>query len=288
MIPQQATPFNVAAHIFAPGYRSMVGSLYFEQNSTKRNAAMELAYSDVRSAFQHFLRAAGSRPIFIAGHSQGTEHALMLLRDFFDGDDAAASALRARLVAAYLVGMPVYPHILSRVATCHSKEQIGCVVSWQTFSTAATPSNMRIEPAFSKLRAHSSTSVQLCTNPLSWTTTLEHVHSSQNVGANYIMQWSANLRYLLGVTPGIERLRRAQLALQPGVADAQCHADGSLRVTDPPLGWDSWYGPFPVWRAFVFPGGNYHPSDFNLYWGNIRQNAADRMAAFDRHQTTLL
>jgi hypothetical protein len=196
------------------------------------------------------------------------------------GADVGASALRARLVAAYLIGMPVYPHVFSRLTACHSKQQTACIVSWQTFSTAATPQNMRIEPAFSKLRAQNGASVQLCTNPLSWTTTLEHVSASHNVGANYLLQWSQNLRYLLGVVPATERLRRAQLALQPGVADAQCHTDGSLRVTDPPLGWDTWYGPFPVWRAFLFPGGNYHPSDYNLYWNNIRHNAADRLSAY--------
>ena len=45
-----------------------------------------------------------ARPFILAGHSQGALHALRLLRERV----AAKPALRRRLVAAYLVGAPIY------------------------------------------------------------------------------------------------------------------------------------------------------------------------------------
>ena len=58
---------------------------------------------DVKNAFEYYLKNENKgRPIIIASHSQGTTHAIRLLKEFFDGKD-----LSKQLVCAYLVGMGV-------------------------------------------------------------------------------------------------------------------------------------------------------------------------------------
>merc|ERR1712032_768356 len=61
--------------------------------------AVDLAYGDVRSAFEHFLGRAGGRPIVIASHSQGSIMTVRLL-ELFETD----AKLKQRLVCAYILG----------------------------------------------------------------------------------------------------------------------------------------------------------------------------------------
>ena len=60
---------------------------------------MDLAFSDVVHAFEHFLTAHNDgRPIIVASHSQGTMHAKRLLAHLGRRNPAVLE----RLVAAYL------------------------------------------------------------------------------------------------------------------------------------------------------------------------------------------
>jgi len=89
-------------------------------------------------------------------------------------------------------------------------------------------------------------------------------------------------------------------ALIPEITDATC-INGNLLIE--PLahtgyGWGLW--PFPAWTFASFPyvvfrrtvllltylqhnrGKNYHTYDFNLFFGNIRENARDRVIAWHK------
>lgn len=86
------------------------------------------AYSDVRRAFINYLEYHIGSPIIIAGHSQGTQHAKTLIKEFFDGQ-----LLKNRLVAAYLVGMPVKQDEFKTIPPCIDSLQTACFVRWRTF-----------------------------------------------------------------------------------------------------------------------------------------------------------
>ena len=131
VIRGQASAFNAAARVYAPRYRQATLYAFFVDSTKTENGqkALDLAYSDVKSAFQYYLAHYNQgRPIIIAGHSQGTVHATRLLREFFDTDPQ----LRQRLVAAYLIGFKVNPDQYQTLRPCADSTQTGCYVAWNT------------------------------------------------------------------------------------------------------------------------------------------------------------
>jgi len=100
-ILNQASIFNQAGKIYAPRYRQAHIKSYSPINyadTLKALAAFELAYQDVKAAFEYYLAHYNNgRPIMIASHSQGSTHAKRLLKEFFDDKQLAK-----KLVAAYI------------------------------------------------------------------------------------------------------------------------------------------------------------------------------------------
>ena len=134
----QASLFNVAGRLFAPRYRQTHISAYYPAtaaDTTLAIAAFELAYQDVKTAFEYYLANENKgRPIIIASHSQGTTHGIRLVKEFFDD-----KPLQKQLVAAYLVGIPVNPKIFTSIKPCDTPKQIGCICSWRTYKEGYTP-----------------------------------------------------------------------------------------------------------------------------------------------------
>ena len=105
---QQASVFNGVARIYAPRYRQASQTIQdadplwntpFRNGSAALQQAMDLAFSDVVRAFEHFLTAHNAgRPFLLASHSQGTMHAKRLLAHLGRRNPAVLE----RLVAAYL------------------------------------------------------------------------------------------------------------------------------------------------------------------------------------------
>src|SRR6266487_996707 len=125
----QASIFNEAGRVFAPRYRQANIDSYFTTDTAAAQAAFDTAYEDVKAAFEYYLQHYNNgRPVIIASHSQGTTHAKRLMKEFFDG-----KPLQNRLVAAYLVGMPVEPDYFSSIPPCTTPDQTGCICSWRTF-----------------------------------------------------------------------------------------------------------------------------------------------------------
>ncbi|MFC4231778.1 DUF3089 domain-containing protein [Parasediminibacterium paludis] len=151
----QASVFNQAGRIFAPRYRQANIQAYYpitNTDTTEAIAAFELAYQDIKTAFNYYLEHFNNgRPIIIASHSQGTTHAKRLLKEFFD-----TTALKNKLVAAYLVGIPVETNWLTNIKPCETPTQTGCVCSWRTFKDGYQPNYVAKETPV------------IVTNPLTW------------------------------------------------------------------------------------------------------------------------
>ena len=318
MLATQASAFNHVCKVYAPYYREMVGSVYYSDAFSSRNQAMAIAYQDVRSAFLYFLRhwnkpgqGQEERPIFLVSHSQGTEHAVRLLDEFFK----PGTALLNRLVAAYLPGMQIpdwtwrkklvgketlnFPRLvleLDGIDLCWEPNSTRCIVSWNTLSFDAKNELFYLQPAWSLLRLNNYPQSQhvrpVCTNPLSWKTTLaldpedgvpadECVQRSRNKGSYFLLQLRQSFSYLMGKGPGSYDIinHLGPLPLAEEVVGACCR-DGYNRVDHPGLSWE--YFLFPVWSAFSFPGGNYHSYDFAFYYASIRKNAKERMEAYHK------
>ncbi len=163
----QASAFNGAGRVFAPRYRQAHLVSYSTDDKESAKKAFAIAYADVKKAFQHYLEFYNQgRPIIIASHSQGTTHAGPLLREFFDG-----KPLKKRLVAAYLIGMPVTKNYFDYIVPCQSENDIGCAISWRTFKNGYIPNDRVLGDSI------------LVTNPLSWKTDTTYVAKSFNTGA---------------------------------------------------------------------------------------------------------
>ena len=170
-ILNQASIFNAAGRVYAPRYRQAHVEAYYSTDTASSRRAFELAYTDIRAAFLYYLEHYNAgRPIIIAGHSQGTTHAGRLLREFFDGNDAAGKPklLARQLVAAYAVGMPVPPNYFATLKPCATPTQTGCFCAWRTYERGTEMPK---------------TANSVVVNPLSWTTDTLRVPFKANAGA---------------------------------------------------------------------------------------------------------
>ncbi|MEL6699845.1 MAG: DUF3089 domain-containing protein [Bacteroidota bacterium] len=137
VIKNQATIFNASCKVYAPRYRQMSLGGFYTDDLASEQKALDLAYEDVRAAFQYYLTHFNQgRPMIIAAHSQGTYHGIRLVKEFFDGQP-----LQVKLVAAYLAGWPWPENTLSSIPICESPDQTGCAMAWATYVKGAFPKN---------------------------------------------------------------------------------------------------------------------------------------------------
>lgn len=163
----QASVFN-EYNVYAPRYRQAHYRSYFSEDTAAARAAFALAYADIRQAFQYYLAHYNQgRPIIIASHSQGTTHAIELIKEFFDN-----TALQNKLVAAYLVGMYIPGNAFTQLRVCTNATQVNCYCGWRTYEVNYIP------PFVLKEKITSSV-----TNPLSWSTDTAWQKAELNQGA---------------------------------------------------------------------------------------------------------
>ena len=209
-IKNQASVFNGSAKVYSPLYRQAhVGIYHKDQDLLLKANALAQAYKDVREAFIYYLQNYNeNRPIVIASHSQGTNHAEKLLKEFFEGKD-----LKSQLVAAYLVGMPLRDDTFKELPICENEDQTGCWLSWNTYRQGYYPPNHDFW-----------FDAGVSVNPLSWKRDSTYV------------SWGANLG---GVLKNFKKIR-------VGLSDAQ-NKDGMLWINKPKffgnfwLNWDRFH-----------------------------------------------
>jgi len=246
-VQSQASAFNGISRVWAPEYRQAAYGAFLLR-SEDADRALNLAYRDVLTAFDEFMRRNPDADIILAGHSQGSLHLLRLLRD-------RREVLKDRLVAAYVVGWPVgltadLP--ATGLAACADPNQSGCVLSWQSFKepdntdlvTDAWVGTRGLTGA-KRVRAD-----MLCSNPLTGT-------------RDAAAPASANLGTLL------PNGSFSQASMAPGRVGARC--DRGFLLID---------GDVPNLGPYVLPGNNYHVYDYALFWGSIRADAERRLAAW--------
>ena len=245
-----ASPFNRSVDLWAPAYRqAAVGSFMTEKPEGQR--AIQLAYRDVRDAFDYFVESIDAdTPIVLAGHSQGALHLMRLM-----SERVAGTPLASRVVAVYPIGWPVsttndLPEM--GLPACATPDQAGCVMSWSTFAEPAEPDD--ILDAFATAtglngQRNAGTAI-LCSNPLTG-------------GIGGAAPPTANR----GTLVPNEALTGGRLV--GGVVGARCDDRGLLLINEPP----------PMGSA-VLPGNNYHVYDIPLFWANLREDVTRRTRAF--------
>jgi pimeloyl-ACP methyl ester carboxylesterase len=163
----QSTAFNGSCRVYAPRYRQAHYSAFTSSDRVSAAKALALSYEDIRAAFEYYLEHYNQgRPIVIAGHSQGTLHAVHLVKDYFDG-----KPLQGQLVEAYLIGMPIKEAVFENIEASNRANHVGGFVTWNTFKTGYIPKyyNNGLHEA-------------ICTNPLTWNTDESYASRELNVG----------------------------------------------------------------------------------------------------------
>lgn len=229
----QGSIFNKAGRIFAPRYRQANYYAYFTRDTLNARSAFAVAYRDIEQAFKYYLdHYNNGRPIIIASHSQGTTHAKLLLKQFFEN-----KPLMKQLVVAYLVGMPVEEQYFKAIPVCEDSLQTGCFCSWRTLKEGYFTDYIKKE-----------TSRVLVTNPLSWTTTTDAVGRYKNTGSILL-----NFNKIIPNSTG-GRIYKNVL----------------------------WVNKPQFFGNVLYRDKNYHIGDYNLFYLNVRNNAAARVKAFQQ------
>ncbi|MFM6915068.1 MAG: DUF3089 domain-containing protein, partial [Aquirufa sp.] len=124
----QASAWAEAGRMYVPYYRQAHIRSYYQLEKGGRDALL-FAYEDVKNAFQYYLDHFNhGRPIILAGHSQGSTHLRMILRDFFDD-----KPLQSQLIAAYIPGIGLEKNEFHSIPLMQSPNQTGGFVTWNTF-----------------------------------------------------------------------------------------------------------------------------------------------------------
>ncbi|RYF85872.1 MAG: DUF3089 domain-containing protein [Chitinophagaceae bacterium] len=164
----QASAFNGQAKVYAPRYRQAHYQNYFTADTVRSRHAFELAYQDVKKAFETYLSLYNQgRPIIIAAHSQGTTHAARLMKELVEG-----TRLQHKLVCAYLVGMPIPINYFTTIPPCRDSLQTGCFVSWRTYERGFEGNDYVRKETFKAV----------VTNPLTWSSDTLAAPASLNTG----------------------------------------------------------------------------------------------------------
>jgi hypothetical protein len=194
-VKNQASPFATSGRIYVPIYRQAHIKSYSLYNKGGKEA-FEIAYADVKKAFEFYLENYNNnRPIILASHSQGTNHATQLLKDFF-----ADKPLQKRLIAAYIPGMGIKPNEFKTIKPMTKPNETGGFVSWNTRKKNSYPKKKDVFKG------------SVTTNPITWdeskTTELEQhkgfLYSSGKMYSQAVkiqitdgMVWSTNPKFPL-------------------------------------------------------------------------------------------
>jgi hypothetical protein len=107
------------------------------------------------------------RPIIIASHSQGSTHAIRLLKEYFDD-----KPLAKKLIAAYVVGMAINPASFTQLKPCATPTSLGCICAWRTYKEGFIPEWINKENY-----------VSIVTNPLTWSDKITEMDRGKNTGS---------------------------------------------------------------------------------------------------------
>lgn len=244
----QASVFEESTNVYIPLYRQAstlyVGEVVMEMGSAD-DAVSGIPYQDVTAALDYYFENYNSgRPFIIASHSQGSAINRLILKNYFKEHPDYYE----RMIAAYSIGYSITqedlkecPHL--KFATGES--DTGVIISWNTEG----PKNVE-EKAFNFVVLQNS----VCINPLNWKRDDTYAPASENKGSLVVNE------------------KTGELEIGDVGADAQVNLERGVVVTNSQIA--------PADAAEFLGPQSFHPEDYGLYYNNIKDNVAKRIAAY--------
>lgn len=139
----QLAPFGSACRLFAPMYRQVtLAALRSRFTGTPLRADPQMAYADVRDAWNHYLAHDNQgRGVVLIGHSQGARMLAELVAREIEG-----KPVQRQIVSALLLGTNIavpkgrdVGGAFQHMPLCRSATQTGCVIAYTSFRADAPP-----------------------------------------------------------------------------------------------------------------------------------------------------
>lgn len=235
--------FRKSCNFFSPYYRQITMECWFgSEEEIERKYAV--AHNDILKAFRYYMdNLNGGRPFFLAGHSQGAKAIIRLI------EESLTEEQYSRLIAGYAFGFGIsreelekYPHL----KPAEGSGDCGVTVCYNSVSAPEA-----ISPAF-KDNA-------VCINPVNWMTDGTYAPASLNEGSVFFH--SDGHSDTLFNTVGARLLPEMNVVQVDGLDDEDYYI--------PSIG-------------KIFPKGNYHVQEINLYFLNLQENIAERSEAYSK------
>lgn len=160
--------FSDACNIYTPHYRQ-AGIEILDMPQEEARQYIDIAYQDVSNAFNYYIENLnGGRPFILAGHSQGSEQILELMkREFTDGKYAD------KFLGAYIIGFSVTKEDLEeypQLRLAKSGDDLGSIVTYNTSAKGLKLMKV-VKPG------------AVAVNPLAMNTNPEYVSKARNLGS---------------------------------------------------------------------------------------------------------
>ncbi len=243
-----ASVYEESTNVFVPFYRQ-AGMRYAGEVSMKTGdigaALSGIPYDDITAALDYYFENYNQgRPFIIAGHSQGSAMVKYVLKNYF----MEHPDYYERMVTAYVIGYSVtkddldaYPHL--KFATGES--DTGVIVSWNTEGPKNVEENARNAVVLPNA---------ISINPLNWKLDETYAPASENLGSLMLNK------------------KTAKYEITDVGADAKVVISRGVIVTNTKYDQTA--------AAEFFGPQSFHEDDYTLYYNNLKENVAKRIAAY--------
>ena len=239
----QATAYEESANVFAPYYRQVNMASAIKLPREELNATFaSTPKEDVFAALDYYFENLnGGRPFILASHSQGSIMQSLVLAEYMKKHPEYLK----RMIAAYVIGYSITEDYLK--ANPHLKfaegaDDTGVIISYNT-EGAGNENNIVVLPG------------AISINPINWKRDETYASAEENLGG-----------YIYNEKTG-------KLEIVPNAADAQINLQRGVIITTTKV-MEPMPGPVPFGMA------SFHSGDYALYYNNIKDNVAKRIAAY--------
>jgi hypothetical protein len=241
---KQATAFETVGNIFAPYYRQANAAKILVLPEDQRWELLKnIPAKDVTAAFDYYIKNYNNgRPFITAGHSQGANVLLFLLKDYMNENPDVYK----RMIAAYIIGYPVTAEFMNTNAHlkfAEGPDDTGVIISYNTPSpNVVAGTNLVVGD-----------NIGLVINPINWKRDETLAPATESLGS--LMPDSSLINF-----EKVLNFADARIDLTQGVLICSSVDDSAMYLLSGGMGL-----------------GIYHGFDFPFYYFNLRQNAENRV-----------